>query len=189
MSPMTSPEQVDGRVLVAYASRFGTTGEVAETIAETLRRRGDSVDVKGVGDVTGVGDYDAIIVGAAINYDAWMSEARAFVTDNELALSQVPVAYFFTCGTLFEDSAGARSKAQRYADKLEQLSDRVTPFSIGQFAGVLDYSRMNRPTRILAWIPFALMGAKEGDYRDLGAIRAWTDALPLPPQVVRTGTP
>ena len=177
MRPVKSPELADPRVLVAFASRFGTTGEVAEAIAETLRCRGASVDVRRAGDVADVAGYDAIIVGAAINYDTWMSDARAFVARHESALSHVPVAYFFTCGTLFEDSVAARTKAQRYAEKLEQVSDRVAPVSIGQFAGALDYSRMNRPTRFVLKIPFALMGVQEGDRRDFGAIRSWSESV------------
>lgn len=55
-------------------------------------------------------------------------------------LGNVPVAYFFTCGTLFEPTAKNRSEAQKYAAKLENLPERVSPVGIGQFAGVLDYA-------------------------------------------------
>lgn len=167
------------RLLVAYASRFGTTGEVAEATADAACQQGMLADTKAIGDVANIGDYDAVIIGAPINYDNWMSEARDFVTDNETALSNLPVAYFFTCGTLFEPTAENRNKAQIYADKLENLSERVAPVEIGQFAGVLDYSRMDLRTRIAMRIPSTLMGVDEGDYRDWDAIRSWSHDLPL----------
>lgn len=176
---MTTPKQPSGRVLVTYASRFGTTGEVSETIAATMSQRGMSTDTKRISDVTDVGDYDAIVIGAAINYDNWMSQARKFVGENEEILAAIPVAYFFTCGALFHQSAPARAKAQQYADRLCHLSERVTPLSIGQFAGALDYSRMNLPTRLALRTPFTLMGVSEGDRRDWDTIRTWAQALPL----------
>lgn len=173
--------QAEGRrLLVTYASRFGTTGEVAEAIAGTACQQGMTADTKPIDDVADINGYDAVIIGAPIHYDNWMSEARDFVIGNEAALSNVPVAYFFTCGTLFEPTAKNRSKAQHYADKLENLSERVAPISIGQFGGVFAYSRMNLRTRLALKIPFTLMGVSEGDYRNWDTIRAWTEALPAP---------
>ena len=178
--PEATCGQAEGRrLLVTYASRFGTTGEVAGAIADTACAQGMSADTLPVGDVTNIGDYDAVVIGAPIHYDNWMSEARDFVTDNEAALSQVPVAYYFTCGTLFEPTAKNQAKAQTYADKLQNLSQRIAPVEIGQFGGVLDYSLMNLRTRLALRIPFTVMGAKEGDYRDWDAVRSWSRNLPL----------
>lgn len=178
--PAATFEVAEGRrLLVAYASRFGTTGEVAHAIADIARRHGMSADTKSIGEVADIGDYDAVVIGAPIHYDNWMSEARDFVTDNEAALGNVPVAYFFTCGTLFEPTAKNQAKAQQYADKLRNLSERIAPVEVGQFAGVLDYSRMGVGTRLLLKLPFTVLGVKAGDYRDWGAIRSWSHDLGL----------
>lgn len=165
------------RVHVAYATTFGTTGEIAADIANVLRQRGNTVTTGPIGDGIDSADIDALIIGAPIHYDTWTSPARNFVKDNEAFLRTIPVAYFFTCGTLFEPTGKALAAAQKYANTLERLSDHIAPVSIGQFAGVLDYSRMNLATRIALKIPFTLMGVAEGDYRNWDAIRSWTLSL------------
>lgn len=165
------------RVLVAYASEFGTTGEVAQAVAERFCQVGATTDTKRIRDVDDLSTYDAVVIGGAIQYDNWMSEARDFVTSNEDVLATIPVAYFFTCGTLSDTSPKAIDKANGYANKLETVSQRVNPTSIGQFAGVLDFSRMNLRTRIGLWPIFKIMGASEGDYRDWTAINTWSDSI------------
>lgn len=165
------------RVLVTYASEFGTTGEVAQAVAGRFCRVGATTDTKRIRDVGDLSTYDAIVIGGAIQYDNWMSEARDFVTSNEDTLSTIPVAYFFTCGTLSDTTPKAVDKANGYANKLETVSQRVNPTSIGQFAGVLDFSRMNLRTRIGLWPFFKIMGASEGDYRDWTSINTWSDSI------------
>lgn len=175
---VTFPEQDCGdgggpRVLVAYASDFGTTGEVAAAVAEVLCGRGATAHVRRIRDVTDPAGYDATVIGGAIQYDRWMSEANEFVHIHEAVLSEMPVAYFLTCMTLSRRSAGAEAKAAGYADKLRATSAVVDPVDVGRFAGVVDYGRMSWPTRIAARLIFTVMGVREGDYRDWDAIRAW----------------
>jgi menaquinone-dependent protoporphyrinogen oxidase len=92
-------------------------------------------------------------------------------------LSTLPVAYFFTCGILAERSEKAENKALSFAGKLEALSDQIKPVSIGRFAGVLNYGKMNLRTRIALKTVFTVMGAHEGDYRDWDAISAWGESV------------
>jgi menaquinone-dependent protoporphyrinogen oxidase len=163
-----------GSVLLAYASEFGTTAEVAESVGRALGELGSSVEVRRVRDIHGLTGYDAVVVGAPIQFDTWMSQARRFVDDHEDQLGNLPVAYFFTCLALAHPSDSAMRKAQGYARKLEELSDRVTPVAVGRFAGVLDYHRLDRATRFAARITFSLAGVHEGDYRDWDTVTAWT---------------
>ena len=165
------------KVLVAYASEFGTTGEVAQAVAARFCQAGATTDTKRIRDVGDLSIYDAVVIGGAIQYENWMSEARDFVTRNEAVLSTIHVAYFFTCAALSDPSPKAIDKANGYADKLEAVSHRVNPVSIGRFAGVLDYNRMNLRTRIGLRVIFTVMGVNEGDYRDWNAINAWSDSI------------
>ena len=164
--------------MIAYASKYGTTGEVAEAIARTLSQQGAAADTMPIAEVRDLSVYDAVVIGGAIHYDKWMSEARHFVTANEDMLSTLPVAYFFTCGILAEGSEKAENKALRYAGKLEALSDQIKPVSIGRFAGALDYGKMNLLTRIAWKIVFTVVfRAREGDHRDWDAISAWGESV------------
>lgn len=164
-------------VLVAYASEFGTTGEVAEFIGELICRTGLNVRVQPVGDVQDLDQYSAVIIGGAIQFDKWMSEATDFVRQHEAILSQIPVSYFFTCMTLSEVSAKANTKADGYAEKVAATSKAVKPLSVGQFAGVLDYGRMALATLLASKAVYSILGVKQGDYRDWDAISAWTRSV------------
>lgn len=166
-----------GSILVAYASEFGTTGEIAEPIASALCGAGATVDTRQIRNVEDLSGYSAVVIGGAIQYDNWMSEARDFVTRNEDALSRMPVAYFFTCMVLSKPSDKADSKADGYAKKLEAVSQRVTPVAVGRFAGVLDYGRMNLRTRIASKILYTMLRVGPGDYRDWKAIKSWVNEL------------
>ncbi len=164
------------RVLVAYASEFGTTGEVAESMGQTLCRLGVDVQVQQVADVQDLGQYSAVVVGGAIQFDKWMSEATKFVQQHEDVLGQIPVSYFFTCMTLSEESAKASAKADGYAAKVAATSKAVKPLSVGQFAGVLDYDRMSFATLLASKAIYTVLGVKEGDYRDWDTIAEWTQS-------------
>ena len=74
------------KILIAYASKFGSTGEVAEAIGEVLCQEGNTVETKWVKNVKDLNNYDAVIIGSAIRYDKWMSEAKEFVKANRKIL-------------------------------------------------------------------------------------------------------
>ena len=169
------------KILITYASRLGSTAEVAINIGEALVDHNTAVDVKWIGDVRGVDGYDAVIIGSAIRYDKWLAEATEFVKRHQRALQNTPVSLFFTCLTLSSTSAKARQQAEGYATKIAANVPQVSIASVGQFAGVLDYSKMRFPSRVIARIIFAFLHVKEGDYRDWVAIRAWAKTHAIPP--------
>jgi menaquinone-dependent protoporphyrinogen oxidase len=161
------------RLLIAYASRFGSTLEVARAIAAVLVQEGAIVETMPVKSATDLNSYDAIIVGGAIQYDKWMAEAGEFVRTHQKILGTMPVAYFFTCLTLSKPSQKAERQAMTYGAKLCALAPHVAPVDVGAFAGVLSYSKMPFFMRLLAKGVLSLFGVKEGDYRDWDAINSW----------------
>lgn len=161
------------KILVAYTSQFGSTAEVAEAIGDTLSQRGRVVEIQRVTNVKDIRQYDAVVIGSAIQYDAWMPEARNFVTANQNILKKMPVAYFFTCLTLSRQNKKTERQVMEYSAKLHALAPRVKPVEIGQFAGAVDYSKMSFFLRVTLGIFLTIMGVKEGDYRDWKAIRTW----------------
>lgn len=165
------------KVLVAFASQFGSTGEVAEAIGDVLSQQDCAVDVKWIRDVNQVDTYDAVIVGSAIQYDKWMPEAVDFVKTHQKALSSVPVAYFFTCLTLAKKNAKTEQQALVYADKLRAISSQVVPVSVHGFAGVVDFSKISFLTRMMLKAITTVNGVQEGDYRDWAAIHAWAHSV------------
>jgi menaquinone-dependent protoporphyrinogen oxidase len=95
-------------ILLAYASRFGSTQEVAETIATTLRENGLDVDLQPMQEVKSLDRYDAVVVGAAIYNAKWNVLAHQFVSRYQDALAQLPVA-IFTLGPLSASEAAKRN--------------------------------------------------------------------------------
>lgn len=176
--PESTCEGHEGRrVLVAYSSQFGTTGEIARAVAARLCRDGSSADAKPIQAVGDLTPYDTVVVGAPIQYDRWMREARDFVVRNEDFLSSIPVAYFFACAALSDTSGRGADKAAQYAERVAATSPHVEPVSVGRFAGVVDFDRMGLLTRIALRAVLTLVGATQGDYRNWQAIRAWSDEV------------
>ena len=164
------------KVLVTYASKCGSTGEVARTIGEVLCQSGAVVDTRYVASVKSLDDYNAVIIGSAIHSDTFMREATDFVIANQHVLSTLPVAYFFTCLTLVDDSEGARRKAGTFLDPLNAQAPQVKTVGVGGFAGVLDYGKLSFMYRTVMKRKMKQRGIEEGDYRDWKAIRSWAAA-------------
>lgn len=165
------------KILIAYASECGTTGEVAVAIGDALCENGNTVETKWIKNVKDISNYDSVIIGSAILYEDWMPEAREFVKNNQDILKNVPVAYFITCMALSSKEDAAMQQAIEYSDKLCDLVPQVKPVSVGRFAGVLDYSKIPFLKRILARAAMAIHKVKEGDYRDWNAIRSWAKSI------------
>ena len=165
------------RVLVAFDSQFGSTREVADAIGLELSQKGFLVFVKKIKEVSSLSDYDKVVLGSAIQYDKWMPEAREFAKANKEALGKLSVSCFFTCLVLSKGTAKSRQKAAGYALKIKELVPSVKEESIGQFSGVLDYGKMSFGQRLAAKALFAIIGVKEGDYRDWERIRDWASDL------------
>jgi len=162
--------EMGDKILVAYASGCGSTGEVAEAVGQALCEAGAAVDVRLAKNVTDVSSYRAVIVGSAIRMGRWLPEAVQFVETHREPLSRVPVAYFLGCMTLEDDTEENRRTVAAYLDPVCEI---VQPVDVGLFAGVMDYSKLSFVFRLM----MKAMGTPEGDFRDWEAIRAWAAGL------------
>src|SRR4051812_31936738 len=154
------------RILVAYASRHGSTREVAEAIAATLAERGLEVDVQPAASVKAVDAYDAVVLGGALYTGRWHRDARQFLARHRAALGRLPLAVFAMGPRTLEDDDVASSREQ-----LEQALARVPdvrPVAVAIFGGVVDPDQLH----------FPLSRMPASDARDWDAIRAFAEALP-----------
>ena len=81
-------------VLVAYATRYGSTQEVAEAVTATLRECGLSVDLRPAHEVDTLTRYNAVVLGAALYMFRWHKDALRFLSRHRKALMERPVAIF-----------------------------------------------------------------------------------------------
>ena len=162
------------KVLVTYATKRGSTTEVAEFIGQTLREVGFEVDVQNVKQVKGVDGYDAVVVGSAIRIGNWLAEAKNFLKKHKARLSQVPLAYFTVCITLAEDTPEHREEVAGY---LKPVRDILPAQAEGYFAGFVDVDNLPFIFRMMVKQSEDI---KEGDFRDWDAIKGWAlDIKPL----------
>jgi menaquinone-dependent protoporphyrinogen oxidase len=66
-------------ILVAYASKHGSTQGIAERIAEQLRQLGKQAEARPVRAVEDLGSYEALVIGSAVYYGSWLKEATEWV--------------------------------------------------------------------------------------------------------------
>lgn len=163
-------ENMKDKILVAYASRAGSTGEVTEAIGQVLCEAGAAVGVRPVREVTDLSPYRAVVVGSGIRGGRWLPEAAQFVETHQEALWRMPVAYFLVCLTLKEDTEENRRTVAAYLDPVRDL---VQPVDVGLFAGVMDYAKLPFILRLM----MKAMKSPKGDFRDWEAIRAWADQV------------
>lgn len=164
----------DNRVLVAYASRAGSTGGVAEAIAEVLCQEDLAVDLRLARDVSDVSAYRAVVVGSAIYMGQWMSEAADFLAAHQDTLRKIPVACFTVCLTLKDDTEENRRTVAAYLDPVRERVPQVRPVDVGLFAGRLQGDNLSALYRLIV----KAMDLPEGDYRNWTAIQAWAQKLP-----------
>ena len=158
------------KILVAYASVSGSTGEVAQAIGDVLAEHGAIVEVEHVRHIKTVAGYHGAVVGSSIRAGRWLPEASQFVEVQADTLRQIPVAYFTTCLTMVTDSADNRQTVLAYMEPILQIIPEVKPVGLGLFAGSLDPNRS-----LMAQLNPNL--APHGDYRDWNAIKQWATEI------------
>lgn len=153
------------KVLVAYASKHGSTQGIAEAIGARLHERGNVVEVSTVRDVDGLDRYDAVVVGSAVYLGAWMKEATAFIDRNAETLRRLPV-WLFSSGPTDGTDGALLEKQQRRLDDIGARDHHV-------FSGALD------PTKLGFLERGAVKAAKSpvGDFRDWTDIERWADSI------------
>lgn len=167
------------KVLIAYASQYGSTGGVANAMAQVFCKAGAAVDVKLVTNVADLSGYQAVVVGSPVQNDAWRPEAVSFVKTNQEALSKLSVAYFLTCMTLgLDPQPGGRERMTGVLKHVQEQIPEVTPVDTGLFAGTIPLGHLSSIIRGA----YQVLGQREGDFpgidfRDWGAIQAWAETV------------
>jgi len=160
-------------VLVTYATKVGSTFDVAEQIAKTLQQNGLTVTLHKAEKSLDPAPFDAVIVGSAIRVGRWLPPVVQFVENNVSTLVKRPVAFFTVCMTLHEDTPENREEVYGYTEPVRRL---LTPQAEGFFAGAMNYKLLSFPVRTIV----KRIGVPEGDYRQWNDITGWAeDIVPI----------
>lgn len=188
------------RILVAFATKHGSTPEVAQAVAEELRAGGAKVDVRPASLDGDLGSYQAVVLGAPMIF-GWHKDALRFLELHRSELATMTTVYLVTAASLTETGEeridgipivkdpwltkrpkdpAKLSLRERYARPSEYLkkpfkrAPEVRPSSVAFFAGSLDLTKMNLFEKAFVML---VIGATPGDSRNWDAIRDWASGL------------
>jgi menaquinone-dependent protoporphyrinogen oxidase len=163
-------------VLVAYATRYGSTQEVAEAIAATLREAGLEVEIQPMQEVQTLAGYDAVVLGAPLYIGRWPKDAHRFLSRNRQALTELPVA-IFALGPLHDEEKEMQETRAQLDQELAKVP-WLTPVAIEMFVGKYDPAKLRFPDSLLISFPASpLKQMPASDLRDWKAIRDWAGKL------------
>ena len=123
---------MDIRVLVAYATKYGATAEIAEKIGQVLRQAGLPTDVLPVADVSDLTPYKAVVLGSAVYIGKWRKEAVKFLQANEKMLAKRQV-WLFSSGPTGEGDAVELLEGWRFPKALHPLPTGSGPSTSPSF--------------------------------------------------------
>ena len=153
-------------VLIVYASKHGSTEQVARGIGEKLRGLGLTTAIEPAAEVEDLSGYRSVLVGGSIYVGRWHHDARNFMKRHRRALERLPFA-IFALGPgkdTPEDFAESRAQLDHALVGFPELEPRTRAV----FGGVIDPEKLH--------FPFSHM--EKRDLRDWNEVRSWAAALP-----------
>lgn len=163
---------MDKKVLVVYASKHGSTAEIAEKIGGVLKENGLDVEVAEVKGVKSLADYGAVVLGSASYYGRWRGDAVKFLKKNTARLAEMPT-WLFMSGPTGKGDPKELLKGVIYPPGLQPVFDSIKPRTITPFHG------NTSPEYFSGWEKWVLrrVGADAADFRDWDMITSWAKGI------------
>ncbi|MFX0185899.1 MAG: flavodoxin domain-containing protein [Candidatus Hodarchaeota archaeon] len=173
-------------ILIVYASRYGSTAEIAQEIAETLESNemiAEMIDLRDGMKISTLDEYHGILVGSGIRMGRWTKEAFNFLKNNKEILKTKPLGIFITSGEAANPNTYEKAK-KKYLDKfLLDIGIKNNRVMKEAFGGVFDLSSSSNynylEKKILKRIAksdgtgFIVHDGKLNDFRNWQRIRNW----------------
>lgn len=157
-------------VLIAVASRHGSTAEIGAAIGAALRKDlqppGWRVEVEDCDTIDTIAGYDAVILGSAIYLGGWLKPAKRLL-ENAPSAPALGM-WLFSSGPVAADSPASES-----VDTNEDVATRLHIKDNIVFAGSLDVGKLGHFERAVT----TAMRIAGGDFRDWAAINSWASGI------------
>ena len=163
---------MDRKILVAYATKYGSTAGIAQKIGEALIDSGWDTDVLPANRVRTLDLYGAVVLGSAVYIGKWRKEAVKFLEANEKKLIDRQV-WLFSSGPTGEGDPVELLKGWRLPAALQPIADRIRPQDITVFHGCVNLDKLNFTEK---WM-LNSVNASVGDFREWNAISAWATSI------------
>ncbi len=154
-------------ILLVYATRSGSTQEVAQCMAEALRGAGFNVDLQPAKQARSLTGYSAVSLGAPLYMFRWHADAKHFLSRHQKTLGNLPVA-IFALGPFHNKEDELTSAREQLGKELANYA-WLKPAAIQVFPGKFDPTRLRFPYNLIP----ALKNMPPSDERDWPAIQAW----------------
>jgi menaquinone-dependent protoporphyrinogen oxidase len=154
-----------GDVLIVYASKRGSTEQVARRIGEVLRAEGLSTTIESAEAVESLDGFRAVVLGGSLYMGRWHKQATRFLHRHRKALATLPVAVFALGPG--KDTPEDFAQSRQQLDRALEKEPGVQPRAVAVFGGVVDPDRLR--------FPFNRM--PKADLRDWSAIFGWAKSL------------
>lgn len=167
------------RVLVVYASKYGSTQGIAERIAQILNESGQQAAAVSASKAGHLDGYDAYVIGSATYMFSWLKEATDFVRRNTAVLRSKPVWLFSSgpLGTETKDAQGRDVRETTVPKEIAELRVAIEPRDHHVFFGAFDHTKLNFTHRLVYAMPAAKKLFTEGDFRDWNEIDTWAKSI------------
>jgi menaquinone-dependent protoporphyrinogen oxidase len=178
------------RILIAYASRFGSTSDISQEIGDLLKQEGftvDLIDLRGTsGNIPKLSDYSGILVGSGIRMGRWTKEGFNFLKKNQEELKKKHLGLFVSSGEAANPKTYEQARKKYLEEILEKLDLMNSDVMIEAFGGVFDLSDSTNYSffekKLVKRIAnssdgFIVQDGKMNDFRNWQLIREWATAF------------
>lgn len=156
------------KVLVAVASKHGSTYEIAEAIADEIQEAGITTELHEINQNPYLPGYDAAVIGSAVYMGRWLSEATKFLEKNQEQILKMPV-WLFSSGPLGDDLMEDEGEPYNLNELLVSTNARDHKI----FVGKLDKNDLGLGEKLI----IRLVKAPTGDFRDWQDISDWAEEI------------
>lgn len=166
------------KLLLAYATRKGSTKDTIEKIGKRLAEKDFEITVADCDEVQDAGEYDGIIIGSGIYKGMWLPAAETFLRRFNEELKTKPLAAFILCIRILEPD-GYEHVMREYMPM--HLLEKLNIIGLEAFAGQLIASEIEWHERWTLAIRYD--GAVDPnqtfdeDYREWDKIYTWVDEI------------
>ena len=154
------------KILLAFASKYGSTQEVAEAIGETMREKGLDVDLQHANQVRSLKKYSAVVLGAPLYLYRWHNHAIRFLKIHEKELKVMPAAVFAVGPSFNGDEKEWLETRDQFRKELAKFP-WFKPIEAEVMGGKFDPANLAFP------IKYFLKDLPAADLRDWDAIAKW----------------
>ena len=167
------------RVVVTYASAYGSTKGIAKEIGDRLTKAGLEAECRPIDEIEAIETYDAVVLGSAIHNRAWLPQAAAFVRTHTADLASRPV-WLFSVSSVGDTSSFFGPRVARFMRRMRKepkeiagFRQTIRPRDHRNFAGAIERTHWSLAGNLF----LKAFRGDYGDHRDWRDIDAWADGI------------